>query len=407
MYSFDGVSEIFDRDRFGDVAAGPGADDGDHVLGGVGHRQREESGVDLLVAQGADDRVAAASRQVHVEQYDVGLRRSDDLDCLVAIGGLADHRDGGHGTVEIGQFAPHAGAEQCVVLDQNDTDGGHGCRLGIRISTSVPVPAWDSMTAVPPKRCTRPTIESLMPWRSGGIVAGSNPIPVSRTKPVSSVSSASTNTSMRSTSACRAALTSASRSAAIRTRDASSSGWSPTITASMRMSWSASSSVVSTSIAACSDCGSPMGAAPYNQARSSRSWRRARLTMRRGSSLRWMSTNDCSTESWRCVDTLAISSSRMRIDRSSSRSCRMRPNAGAPNIASPAITMAIALTEAPTLPTPPVLSANDATPAIRSAMPAPRRTTRGTRLPAKPSARPACDQTIATPTATAAAGSMI
>ena len=42
----------------------------------------------------------------------------------------------------------------------------------------------------------------------------------------------------------------------------------------------------------------------------------------------------------------------------------MRPSAGAPNIASPAITMAIALTEAPTLPTPPVLSANDATPAI-------------------------------------------
>ena len=40
-------------------------------------------------------------------------------------------------------------------------------------------------------------------------------MPVSRTKPVSSVSSASTNTSMRSTSAWRAALTSASRSAAI------------------------------------------------------------------------------------------------------------------------------------------------------------------------------------------------
>ena len=86
----------------------------------------------------------------------------------------------------------------------------------------------------------RPTIDSLMPRRSSATAAGSKPRPVSRTKPVSSASSASTNTSTRSTSAWRAALTTASRTAATSAREASSSGWSPTTTASTRMSWSAS-----------------------------------------------------------------------------------------------------------------------------------------------------------------------
>ena len=82
--------------------------------------------------------------------------------------------------------------------------------------------------------------------------------------------------------------------------------------------------------------------APYSHARSSRSCRRARLAIRRGSSLRWISTSVCSTESWRWAATAARSSSRMRTERSSSSDASRRPTAGAANIARPPTTTAMA-----------------------------------------------------------------
>ena len=52
-------------------------------------------------------------------------------------------------------------------------------------------------------------------------------------------------------------------------------------------------------MAACSEVGSPSCVVPYSQARSSRSWRRAIVVIRRGSVVRCSSTSDCSTESCR------------------------------------------------------------------------------------------------------------
>ena len=67
----------------------------------------------------------------------------------------------------------------------------------------------------------------------------------------------------------------------------------------MRTAWSTSMAAVIASTAAFNVVGSPSGRPPYSHARSSRSWRRARPAICRGSSDRWISTSDCSTESWR------------------------------------------------------------------------------------------------------------
>ena len=59
------------------------------------------------------------------------------------------------------------------------------------------------------------------------------------------------------------------------------------------------------------------GARPYSQARSSRSWVRARLAISRGAFARWMSASVWRTESWRCAAISARSSDRTRLLRSS------------------------------------------------------------------------------------------
>jgi len=61
---------------------------------------------------------------------------------------------------------------------------------------------------------------------------------------------------------------------------------------------------------------------PVEPGASSRSWARAsRATSRESSALRWIRVSVCSTESWTCAATSARSWARIRISRSSDRSC--------------------------------------------------------------------------------------
>ena len=69
----DGGDQLGAGDGLGDVAAGPGADRADHVLGGVGDRQGEEPGVARAARRTPHDLRAAAAGQVHVEQHHLGL----------------------------------------------------------------------------------------------------------------------------------------------------------------------------------------------------------------------------------------------------------------------------------------------------------------------------------------------
>ncbi len=64
--------------------------------------------------------------------------------------------------------------------------------LGRRSWTSVPSPGLETIETLPPWRRIRPRIESAMPRRSVGTWSGSNPLPSSRTNPVSSSGSTST-----------------------------------------------------------------------------------------------------------------------------------------------------------------------------------------------------------------------
>src|SRR5262249_47582359 len=84
-------------------------------------------------------------------------------------GGVAEHVD------QPGELGPHAGAEQLVVVDDDDA------RHPSTSSTSVPWPGREWTVAVPPWRSMRPTIESRTPRRSAGTASGSNPGPRSRT----------------------------------------------------------------------------------------------------------------------------------------------------------------------------------------------------------------------------------
>ena len=127
------------------------------------------------------DRQPAAAREVHVEQHDVGEAFDDQLHRGASLVGLAHHLDGA------AELCLHAGAEHGVVLDQEDAwasparrrfaAGAHftRSRRGMKSWTSAPSPGAERMTASPPKRATRAWIDSVMPRRSPGTVAGSKP----------------------------------------------------------------------------------------------------------------------------------------------------------------------------------------------------------------------------------------
>ena len=106
-----------------------------------------------------DDVGAAAVGQVHVEQHDVGRERAH-------LGhGVGDVRGLPHELHVAFELGAHAGAEQLVVVDEQDPD--HNLS-----STSVPSPGVLWTAALPPWRAMRPTIDSAMPRRSGGTSSG-------------------------------------------------------------------------------------------------------------------------------------------------------------------------------------------------------------------------------------------
>ena len=107
---------------------------------------------------------------MHVQQHDVGLRLRDLGDRLGHRARVPDERE------LLPELVPNAAREQLVVLDQEDPD--HVARLlGIRSRTSVPWPIALSITATPPLRSMRPSIDSAIPWRSVGTASRENPTP--------------------------------------------------------------------------------------------------------------------------------------------------------------------------------------------------------------------------------------
>ena len=117
----DGLGELGPRDGLGHVAARPGPDDADDVLGGVGHRQGQEADVGMDAADGLDDGLAAAVGHVHVDEDDVGDPLADELDGRRHLVGLPHHLDLG---TELG---PHPGPEEPVVVDQEDPQASARC----------------------------------------------------------------------------------------------------------------------------------------------------------------------------------------------------------------------------------------------------------------------------------------
>ena len=127
--------------------------------------------------------VPPASRQVHVEQDDVGQTLTNELHGSGGLVGFAHQLD------RVAELGPDAGPEDGVVLDQEDArppggfGGGHftRSRRGMQSWTSAPSPGAERTTAEPPKRATRARMECAMPCRSSGTASGSKPRPRSRT----------------------------------------------------------------------------------------------------------------------------------------------------------------------------------------------------------------------------------
>src|SRR5581483_10801323 len=203
------------------------------LVAGLGRRRRQHP---------ADQLRAAAPRHVDVDEDDVGPGGGDPGQRLLHVAGRTDDVDPAL------QLAADPRPHQRMVVHHEDPDtvllplglvhrGLSSTRTGARgtdNSTSAPSPGAERTSAVPPWRRTRAEIESATPRRSGGTAAGSNPRPRSRTNSEIRSGSASMYTSTVSTPAWRAALRAASRPAATSARPASSSGASPTRTASSR-----------------------------------------------------------------------------------------------------------------------------------------------------------------------------
>src|SRR5690606_22583056 len=206
------VGQVVAGDRLGDVAPGPGPDDGDDVLGGVGHGQGQEHRVGQLGLQRLEDGPPAAPREVDVEEHHLRPGGPDALNGGLDVGRLPHHLDA------LAQLGPHAGAEHLVVVDEEDAGDAHGAgswarwsvrsvRSGVRAisrATSVPSPGALWTSARPPWRAMRPRMDSRMPSRPGSTASGSKPRPRSRTKASTRSGSTSTYTEISSTPAWRA-----------------------------------------------------------------------------------------------------------------------------------------------------------------------------------------------------------
>ena len=167
-------------DRLGHVAPCAGADHRDHVLGGVGDREREEA---LRRARLPRPGGSPRPRRRPACGRRAGRRRAarqDRRDGLLDRPGVAENVD------QVLELGAHAGAEQGVVVDDDDASAVERIRSrrrspSIRSATSVPPPGIARDLASPPSRSIRPMIDSRTPRRSAGTAAGSKPGPRSRT----------------------------------------------------------------------------------------------------------------------------------------------------------------------------------------------------------------------------------
>src|ERR1019366_3397404 len=190
---------------------------------------------------GLDDSPSSTGGHVHVEQNHVRkpffdefygrrhlVRLPDELDC-------------------VSERAANTSAKQVMVVDEEyprHSGGVHG-RPGWRgrlSSTSVPSPGTERITAVPPWRCILPRIDSAIPLRSPATASESNPAPRSLTNIDTLLGSASTKIDTELAPDHFAAFTVASLPAAKSSRSSSSSGASPTVTASRATPCAASTS---------------------------------------------------------------------------------------------------------------------------------------------------------------------
>src|SRR5207253_4860195 len=128
-----------------------------------------------LLCHSRDHAFAAAVWEVDVEQHDIRVELADEWHCLGNGARFADDVDRGR------DLTAHAGAEQLVIVDENDASLHVDSLCGSRSSTSVPEPRVVTIVAVPPARSSRPSIDSVRPRRSGATAARSNPVPRSRT----------------------------------------------------------------------------------------------------------------------------------------------------------------------------------------------------------------------------------
>ena len=126
-----GLGEVPGGDGLGDVAAGAGADDGDHVLGGVGDAQGQEAGGRDVPAGGdhLGTAPAVAPGKVDVEEDHVRAQRVDGRHGSLDVAGLGhDGEVRGVG----GELAAHPGADQGVVVHDEDAQAGTGGGGGVR-----------------------------------------------------------------------------------------------------------------------------------------------------------------------------------------------------------------------------------------------------------------------------------
>jgi DNA-binding NarL/FixJ family response regulator len=148
----------------------------DAFAGRIGDGEGEEPLSRIDGADPPDHGDAAAAGHVDVEEDDVGAGRRDHADGLLDRAGLADDIDQ---SLDLGA---NPAPEQRVVVDDDDRRAiAHRAPLAIASTTSVPDPGTETIVAVPPCRCMRPTIDSRTPRRSSGNRSGSKPGPRSRT----------------------------------------------------------------------------------------------------------------------------------------------------------------------------------------------------------------------------------
>ena len=293
-HAADRIDQVVGGDVLGDVPARTAAHDADHVVGGVGHRQREE----LHARAGRSAHASSTARPPPPGRWTSSSTTSgrvahDHRDRLVGVAGLAHHLDpiaelGAHarrgtsggrrrarragamprvsltglvrGSGSEGADAdaaevssqvaaqvrrprrrPATGASREAAIPETPTSSRRRPRSTRRLRTpsgtgSVSATSAPSPAPSGPRPCRRPRTmraitDSRSPSRSPGTASGSKPGPRSRTNTSTPSRPHSTYTDTWPP-ACLAALTTASRAAATSASTRSSRGTSPTCTTS-------------------------------------------------------------------------------------------------------------------------------------------------------------------------------